>query len=345
MFKRFKPLDHSIIGIDITPLSIKVVEISKTSDHFVVDNINSEPLPANALVDNQIKDQDAITACVKKLIHGTSLRGKTAAVLAIPNSAIITKVIQVSSKVPEREMEESVFLEASKYFSYPINEINLDFIIQGPSDTHAHQLDVLVIACRAENINGRVEAISRAGLVVKVVEMESNSLERIIPWLCHSTLNQTQRIAVINVNRFSATLHVIDTGKTSFTHEEIFAANPWVKRFEQDHETLDSAFIHNKIQHELDKISLSSDLILRHLKRMLQFFSSTTAHRLDHIFLAGEIFDLPHLAQCLQETIRTPTTVANPFRRMKFSIPPCPTKMAKAASFILACGLALRDVD
>ena len=56
------------------------------------------------------------------------------------------------------EMEEQILLEADQYISYPLEEVNLDFQILGQTKSNPETVDVLLAACRRENVDDRVAA-------------------------------------------------------------------------------------------------------------------------------------------------------------------------------------------
>lgn len=53
--------------------------------------------------------------------------------LAIPDSAIVNKLVQINANLSEERIEEAVYLEAAKQFNYPLHEVNLDYVIKGLS--------------------------------------------------------------------------------------------------------------------------------------------------------------------------------------------------------------------
>ena len=56
--------------------------------------------------------------------------------LALPDSSIINKVIQLDKRLSNDEMEMQIMLEADKFIPYPLDEVSLDFDVICQSPNH-----------------------------------------------------------------------------------------------------------------------------------------------------------------------------------------------------------------
>src|SRR5690606_39963198 len=93
-------------------------------------------------------------------------------------SAVITKIIEMDAGLDENEMEEQIALEADQYIPYPLDEVALDFEVQGVSPRNPDRVEVLLAACRRENVAIREAALALAGLETKIVEVEASAMDR-----------------------------------------------------------------------------------------------------------------------------------------------------------------------
>ena len=353
MLKLFKPKHHSILGIDISSFSVKVLEISGAGDTLCVEGYGRELLPPNAIDGNVIKDIDAVAACIKKLVETAKITCKQVAI-AVPDSAVISKVVQINDGLTDQEMEELIIIEADKYIPYPIDEINLDFEIQGHSAKSDSMLDILIVASRAENVNSRVEVLSKAGLEAKFVDVESYAVERAARLFANELPagGQDKIVAIIDIGGHYTHLFVLNGMKLIFSREEKFGGMHLVDAIaEQYNMTTEQALIakeENKLPDDYDVAVLEpfKEMILLQIKRTLQFFYSTSQFGfVDHILLAGGVARQYGLAALIQEHLNVPTTVANPLAYMTLSKKVNLDVINNdAPSLIVACGLALRNV-
>src|SRR5579872_2404796 len=131
MFQAFQSKSRSILGIDIRASSVKVVQISTSfKQGLCVQSYGCESLPPQALKEGLIQNIDLVACCIRTLLQKTKCTAKRAA-LAIPDSAVIRKIMQMKKGLSKVEMEEWVMIEASKYIPYPVEEMHFDFEILG----------------------------------------------------------------------------------------------------------------------------------------------------------------------------------------------------------------------
>ena len=223
MLKLFKSKHRSILGVDISSTSVKILEVSSSGDQYCVEWYGSAILPENAMEGNIVKNVDAVASTIKKLIANAQFSSRLVA-LAVPDSSAISKIIQVNDGLSDQEIEEVVVTEADKYIPYPIDEINIDFNVLGHSAKNAAMLDVLIVASRAENVSNRVEVITRAGLDAKIVDVESYAVERVTQ-LLKSELpagGEKKNIAIIDIGAVYTHLFVLHGMKIIFSREEEF---------------------------------------------------------------------------------------------------------------------------
>ncbi|MBA2651943.1 MAG: type IV pilus assembly protein PilM [Tatlockia sp.] len=334
MLQRFKANYRSLLGVDISPTSVKILEISLYHNRFCIEGYGYKRLPSNTLEQNREK----IRSCIKKLLAKINSSAKFAAV-AVPDSTVISKTIQLVDSLNEREMEELILLEAGKYLAYPSDKISIDFAIIGPSKTSLGMLDVQLLASREDNVSRRVDLLRDAGLEVKLVDIESyvlaSVIEQLFPKNSHSKL-----IALIIISYESIKIFVYENGKSIYTQEEAFDTSQ-LQAIEQ------AAQLENKpTDYNIVILDSFIDSALKQIKRSLHYFFSTCHFDfLEQIFLAGEISVLTELVQKVQAETGSPTSVADPFKSLSFSNNINLAEFRKQAPrFLIALGLALRQV-
>ena len=354
MLKLFKPKYRSILGIDISSTAVKVIEISGKEDHRCVEGYGSMALPPNSVEGHIIKDIDVVADCIRQLVSRARLKSKFAT-LAVPDSAVISKILQVNDELSEAEIEEFIIMEADKYIPYPIEEINIDFETIGRSIKNPALLDVIIVASRSENVNSRVEAATKAGLQVKAIDVESFAIERAVQLLAKELPAQGQDkvVAVIDIGEEFANMFVLHGMKLIYTREDEFGTKQLINDIAVHYGITNAEAIQLKTQkkmpddYEEGVLNPFIETLILHVKRSLQFFFSTSHHGfIDHIFLAGSVTNISNLAQIVQEGTKIPTSIANPLNHLQLSKSlDVPSLINEAPSLLIACGLALRDIE
>ena len=151
LFKRTKP---PLVGIDISSSAVKLLELSKSGSRYRVESYAVEPLPPNSVVEKNITDVEAVGEAIRRAVKRSGTRTRHAAV-AIAGSSVITKIVPMPAGMSEDEMENQIEFEADQYVPYPLEEVNLDFEVLGASENNPDTVDVLLAACRSENVDMR----------------------------------------------------------------------------------------------------------------------------------------------------------------------------------------------
>ena len=354
MLKLFKSKHRSILGIDISSTSVKILEISSNGEQYRVEHYSSAVLPENVMEGNTIKDVQAVTKSVKKLFTEAKLNCKQVA-CAVPDSAAISKIIQVNNGLNQQEIEEMVVTEADKYIPYPIAEINIDFNVIGPSTKNSTLQDVLIVASRAENVSLRAEVMTTAGLEPVIIDVESYAIERAAQLLKAELPSggEKKNIAIIDIGAVFTHLFVLHGMKIIFSREEEFGSKQLLDAVMQRYNIKRDEALSGIEQGSLptdykeEVLQPFNESILLQVKRSLQFFFSTSHHTfVDHIILAGGVAKQPGIAQLLQEHINIPTSIANPFLHMDFAKTVNREMiMQDAPMLMVACGLAMRHIE
>jgi type IV pilus assembly protein PilM len=320
MLQLFQAKQGPLLGIDIRSTTVKLLELSLDKGIFVVEHYGYEVLPSYALDGIVVKDRSALAHCIKKILNRIHPHTKKAA-LALPDSAVINKTIQINEGLTEEEMEEVILEEASHYIPFPINELSLDFEILGSSTKKPNSLDVLLVASRVEHVNHRVEAVVQAGLEVLAVDVVSYAVERAAQHALKNFTSLGQTFAIIDMGLRETHLFVLQEMRLIYSREEQFGGNQLAQ-----------------------SMQWIQDSILVQIKRSLQFFYATNQGRaLDHILLAGELAKHTDLVSWVQKELNIPTTLANPFASMKLGKKVDPKLLDQDASALMvACGLSLR---
>ena len=141
-----------LVGLDISSSVVKLLELSRQGgrggSRYRVESYGVEILPPNVMVEGSIVDIEAVGQAIRKAVKKSGSRAKSAA-LAVSGSSVITKTISIAASLSDKELEAQIEMEADQYVPYPLEEVNLDFEVLGPSEKNPQMVDVLLAACRS----------------------------------------------------------------------------------------------------------------------------------------------------------------------------------------------------
>ncbi|MEE4278656.1 MAG: pilus assembly protein PilM [Halieaceae bacterium] len=342
-----------LLGLDISSTTVKLLELSRTGDKYRVESYSVSSLPQDAVVEKAINDVDVVANAVRAVVMQSRTKLKTA-VAAVPGSAVITKRVDMPAGLSDDEMETQLTLEADQYIPYPLEEVALDFEVQGSVADRDNMVDVLLAACRRETIDSRVEAIEGAGLEARIMDVEPYAMERAYALISdHLELKTNSIVAVVDIGATMTTLSVLKDGGTIYTREQLFGGKQLTDEIMRRYGLpLEEAGLAKKQgglpdDYEPELLNPFRDAVVQQVTRSLQlFFSSSQYNDVDYIIMAGGVSFMEGLSDLVQEQLATPTVVANPFAEMTISSRVNAVALASdAPAMMIACGLALRSFD
>ena len=223
MLGLFNKKANTLLGIDISSTSVKLLELSRSGSRYKVEAYAVEPLPPNAVVEKNIADLEGVGQALLRVLTKAKSGVKSVAV-AVAGSAVITKTIEMEAGLSDDELENQLKIEADQYIPYPLEEVAIDFEVQGASARNADRVEVLLAACRKENVEVREAALALAGLTAKVVDVEAYALERAYGLLVDQLGGGRDEltVAVVDIGATMTTLSVLHNGRTIYTREQLF---------------------------------------------------------------------------------------------------------------------------
>ncbi|HUS23680.1 MAG TPA: type IV pilus assembly protein PilM [Candidatus Binatia bacterium] len=344
-----------LIGLDISSSSVKVLELSRKGDQFHVEAFGSAALPPGAVNEKNIIDPGVVGEAIASAVDRSGSTTKQVAV-AVAGAAVFTKVIEAPANLSSRELEEHVQTEAQNHIPYPLEEVNIDFQVMGPQEKNPEALDLLLAACRKEQIEQRQAALELAGLKARVVDIEMYAMENACQFLRYQMPDEgvNKTIAVIDIGSVTTGVTVLHNLATVYTRDQSFGGKQLtedvMRHFGMSYEEAQKNLKNGALpdNYETDVLANFVGDMGQQIDRALQFFfsASTQFTQIDQILLAGGCAHIPNLDARIQEKLNIPAAVARPFAHMSIAARARPQALAKEeASLLVAAGLATRAFD
>ena len=348
----FKGKPRTRVGIDISSTTVKLLELSESNGGLHVEAYSVVSLPAGAVVEKNINDVDAVASAIESVVRQSRTKA-TEVIAAVCGSSVINKTISMPAGLTDDEMETQIALEADQYIPYPLNEVALDFEVQGQTEGKEDQVDVLLAACRRETINARIGALEMAGLTPKVIDVEAYAMERAYELVRQQAgVDPSATVAIVDIGATMTTLSVLDQGSNVYTREQTFGGKQLTDEIMRRYGfSLSDAGLAKKQGglpdgYEEDVLLPFKEAVVQQIGRALQFFySSSSFNAVDHIFLAGGVAVTEGLVTLAEDRLATPTTIANPIKNMTLSPGVNAVAMSSdAPAAMVVAGLALRGI-
>ncbi|MBG5067671.1 pilus assembly protein PilM [Pseudomonas aeruginosa] len=310
MLGLIKKKANTLLGIDISSTSVKLLELSRSGGRYKVEAYAVEPLPPNAVVEKNIVELEGVGQALSRVLVKAKTNLKSA-VVAVAGSAVITKTIEMEAGLSEDELENQLKIEADQYIPYPLEEVAID--------VEAYALE------RSYALLSSQLGADTDQLTVAVVDIGATMTT----------------LSVLHNGRTIYTREQLFGGRQ--LTEEI------QRRYGLSVEEAGLAKKQGGLPDDYDSEVLRpfKDAVVQQVSRSLQFFfAAGQFNDVDYIVLAGGTASIQDLDRLIQQKIGTPTLVANPFADMALNGKVNAGALASdAPALMIACGLALRSFD
>ena len=341
-----------MIGLDISSSSVKLVELSQsTSGELVLERLASEPFEKGWIVDGQIEKFDEVADAVRRVVSRSGTKTRHV-VMAMPQSAVITKKIVLPAGLREDEMEMQVESEAHQYIPFSLDEVSLDFCVIGPNANSAGDVDVLIAASRKDRVQDRQGLAEAAGLTPVVLDIESHASRLAMGRLINALPDQGKDslVALFEIGADTTSLKVLREEEMLYDRDQSFGGSQLTqlisRQYGFSYEEAEQKKISGDLPEDYESTLLTPfvDSLAHEIGRALQyFFTSTPHHKVHYVMLAGGTAAMPGLRERVKEVTGFASKVVNPFESMKLGSAVREAKLRREApSYLTACGLAMR---
>ncbi|WP_095151765.1 pilus assembly protein PilM [Pseudomonas sp. Irchel s3b5] len=354
MLGLFNKKAKTLLGIDIGSTSVKLLELSRQGDRYRVEAYAIEPLPTGAVVEKNIAELEGVGLALARVLVKAKTGLKNVAV-AVAGSAVITKTIDMQAGLSDDEMETRLKIEADQYIPYSLDEVAIDFDVQGASARNPERVNVLLAACRKEKVEVLEAALTLAGLTARVVDVEAYALERSFGLLASglAASGEGLTVALVDIGATMTTLSVLHCGRIIYSREQLFGGRQLNEEIQRRYglsvEQADLAKKNGGLPSDYvnEVLQPFREALVQQVSRSLQlFFASGHSKTVDHILLAGGTASVPGLERLIEQQLNTPARIANPFSDMVLGGKVDGVALANdAPALMIACGLALRSFD
>ncbi len=312
-------MEKGYLSLDIGSSSIKMVEVRGQGARLKVTNAGIIPLHADAVHNHCVQDINQVSQAIRTLVEEHGVRTQEV-VAAVPGPAVIIKPVSFPAQEPAA-LEETILFEAGNFIPESLDNVNLDYQVLG-QDPVTDNIDVLLVAVRKDIINSYLAAISEAGLVPTIVDVDYFAIENMFE--ANYSPDPSEVVALINIGASYSSLTILKGGRSSFTGDiavggeqftDLLAQEFGIKR-DQAEEAKISGFLEGYDKEDIDRaLSVTSEQLLDEIQRSLSFFWTASAEeQVGSVYLSGGTAQLPGLASTIGTRLQVPVEIVNPFR-------------------------------
>jgi type IV pilus assembly protein PilM len=117
--------EKNLIGVDLGSNSIKIVELKKSKDSYVLKNIGYQDLPDDAIVEGKVIDFTAVVDALTEVFEKSHFSHKNV-ITALKGFGVIAKRMDMSVE-DAKNFRETFRWEANQYIDFDPNTMNIDY--------------------------------------------------------------------------------------------------------------------------------------------------------------------------------------------------------------------------
>ena len=360
VFKRNK----SVLGIDISSSSIKIIQIRKEKGAAVLETYGELALgPYTGLDRGQSASLpiEKMTGALKDLLKEANVTTKNCGV-AIPMSSSLINIIKVPD-VDKKKLQTIIPIEMRKYIPVPISEVLMDWRSvpkednipghfseaeeKADPDKKKEKVEIFVVAIHKETIENYSKIIKDAGLNPTFFEIEIFSTIRTIP------IKPGESIMIIDFGAGTTKVYIIKNGIVRESHvinkgsQDIttslskalgitMAQAEDMKRKQGVTQTGDSSY---------QVSSLVVEGIFNEANRALLNYQKKYHKNVSKIILTGGGSILKGLGDVANKALVVDTDISKPFSNLQFPAFLEETLNLAGPEFAVSIGVALRKLE
>lgn len=350
MFGRGKP--KALVGLDIGSSSVKAVELKKDASGYELLNLGIEPLAQDTVVDGAIMDSFSVASVIEKIFDENKIKTRGVAT-SVSGHSVIIKRIAVAAATDE-ELYNAMPNEVRQHIPFDMSDVNWSYESLGPSPSGAGT-DVMLVAVKREKILNHNNVLSQARKTPTVVDYDGFAVFNAFEANYEPSPGQT--VALLNIGASIMNIVVGRGGVPSFTRDVSVGGNQYTDTLQkeldlnfEDAEKLKQGKEVPGVSPErmVPHIKSVSEILLLEIQKTFDFFRQTTsAENIHQIYLSGGTARVGGLVDQLQEELKTPVAIINPFQRVVVDPERFDLNFVNeiAPRMSVAVGLALRSFD
>lgn len=344
----------NVIGLDITPSHVRMVQISgKSLNQVQVEKYAIEALPQNVVSGTEITNFDTLVSHLQQCYAKMKTNCKSV------NIAMPAGVVTIEDNLPFAEggdlsLQEFVESEVSRVGA--LDDMNYDWQELAPLSGERDKT-VLMVAAREDSVAQYKDLVEDIGLNAVNIDVDIFALFNAFAYVneMHNNEYFYERIALFDVGDVNLKALIVESGRILYRHETAFGLDQLVQLIQRSYQTTDGEaleMIHGKRQRPADYQSSIVDYfnvqVAQEIQRAMQFFSTTNSDEqmIKQIFITGS-GSIPNtgLAQVVQAQTNVPAQQLAPVGLANIKVKGDAAQFEQDAhSLTTAFGLALRGL-
>lgn len=284
MFKR----KNTVLGLDIGASSIKVVEMAKSGNDFVITGYGQAAVPTNG---------ESLSSVLTELLQSSGIKSKRV-VTSVSGREVIVRYISMQP-VEQENLPNAIRFEADKYIPFDLEEVvldsqKLDESVLGFSNSA--EMKVLLVAAKKSLIEQKVQLLKETGLYPAVIDVDCFALGNAFELrniLSPRAEVEGKVVSLIDIGATKTNITIMIGNSSFFTREIYLAGNEFTEEIQKKLEVApeeaeklkrDPGVFALEVQ---EAVSAVIDDLANEVTLSFDFFESQFEREVEEIYISG----------------------------------------------------------
>ena len=171
--------NKDVVGLDISPRSIKVVQLKKKGSLTKLVGYGTMEVPENYIIEGIISEPEKLSKLIKEFF-AKDIWGKITAPrvgLSLAESRVFTRILTLPH-TEDKDREDAVVWEATQIVPMAMNDLYLDWKLIGPNAEDPKTDDIVFAAAPKSIVNSYLQLINLLGLEATGIETNLSAIAR-----------------------------------------------------------------------------------------------------------------------------------------------------------------------
>ena len=311
------------VGLDLGSSAIKVLVLGARKGIGLrpIVSQNLQPFDQNASAD---------PSGVIKTVLGALKTPVRTVNLSVSGPWVIMRIVEMPAMKPS-EMRQALPFEAQRYLPFNLQDVIIDGVVLGPSEAKKNW--VLIVACKKELIDRRIDWVRKAGYEVGLIDVDALAVAN--GYLMSQGRAPTEHpVALVNVGAQLTNL-VIFKGGSPYLVRDI----PWggeklirqvAEQLQKEPEQVRTELTQGEPDPQrMDALKAATEALVTELQLSFDYFENRFGQPPDQILLSGGAVQMTGLIEALKSHLPQTVSVWVPMKGLP-------------SQYAVAYGLALR---
>ena len=311
------------IGLDVGSSAIKVVALGarKGMGPRPIIAQHLQPFDANASTDPSgvVKTALAAVKVPVRTVH-----------LSVSGPWVIMRIVEMPAMKPS-EMRQALPFEAQRYLPFNLQDVIIDGLVLGPSDAKKNW--VLIVACKKELIDRRVDWVRKAGYEVGLIDVDALAVANGF-LMSQGRVPTEHPVALVNVGAQFTNLVIFKGGSPYLVRDIPWGGEKLIRQMaEQLHKEPEQVRAEltqgEPDPQRMDALKAATESLVTELQLSFDYFENRFGQPPDRVLLSGGAVQMAGLMEALKNHLTQTVSVWTPIKDLP-------------SEYAVAYGLALR---